>query len=174
MKNVTIVILSGICSLGMLSAYAKNANNIGDRDRTFNSTSAKVQIIAQKSTQSKIYTENGIAIDGTDPVAYFTENRPVRGKNQFTFKWMNATWQFSSQKNRDLFAQNPQKYAPQYGGYCAWAVSQGYLAPTEPDIWKIVNNKLYLNYDRSVQKNWEKNISGHISKGDVNWPKLFK
>ncbi|MEM6355700.1 MAG: YHS domain-containing (seleno)protein, partial [Pseudomonadota bacterium] len=77
----------------------------------------------------------GTAIDGTDPVAYFTEGKPVEGSSDFTHEWNGATWRFSSAENRDLFAGDPEKYAPQYGGYCAWAVAQGYTASTDPEAW---------------------------------------
>ena len=118
----------------------------------------------------RFYTENGVAIDGTDPVTYFQQSKPVPGSSEYTYEWMNATWQFTSAENRDLFTSNPEKYAPQYGGFCAWAVSQGYTAPTEPDAWKIVDGKLYLNFNEKVQKNWEKDISGNIAKANRNWP----
>jgi len=115
----------------------------------------------------------GTAIDGTDPVAYFTEGRPVEGKSSITHEWNGAKWQFSSEENRAEFIANPEKYAPQYGGYCAWAVSQGYTASTDPEAWKIVDGKLYLNYSKSVQRRWEQNIPGNISSGDKNWPKVL-
>ncbi|MEM6254771.1 MAG: YHS domain-containing (seleno)protein [Cyanobacteria bacterium P01_D01_bin.156] len=113
---------------------------------------------------------NNLAIRGTDPVAYFTEGRPVTGSAEFTYTWNNATWQFASAENRDSFTANPEAYAPQYGGFCAWAVSQGYTASIDPNAWKIVDGKLYLNYSNSVQRNWERDIPGHISKADANWP----
>ncbi|NES22436.1 MAG: YHS domain-containing protein [Symploca sp. SIO3E6] len=118
----------------------------------------------------RFYTENGVAIRGTDPVAYFQQSQPVPGKSEYTYEWMNATWQFASAENRDSFAKNPEKYAPQYGGFCAWAVSRGYTASTQPDAWKIVDGKLYLNYNRQVQKSWEKDIPGNITKANRNWP----
>ena len=116
----------------------------------------------------------GTAIDGTDPVAYFTENKPVKGSSDFAHEWNGATFHFASAENRDLFAANPEKYAPQYGGYCAWAVSQGYTASTDPNAWKIVDGKLYLNYNKSVQQKWEADIPGHIASGDANWPKVLE
>jgi len=115
----------------------------------------------------------GTAIDGTDPVAYFTEGRPVEGSSDFTHEWNGATWRFSSEANRDLFAANPEQYAPQYGGYCAYAVAQGYTASTDPEAWKIVDGKLYLNYNKSVQTRWEADIPGYIASGDENWPKVL-
>ena len=114
--------------------------------------------------------ERDAAIHGYDPVAYFSEGRPVEGSADFTFDWMDANWRFASAANRDAFAAEPEKYAPQYGGYCAWAVSQGYTARIDPDAWRIVEGKLYLNYSRSVQRRWERDIPGHIAKAESNWP----
>lgn len=112
----------------------------------------------------------GTAIDGTDTVAYFTEGRPVEGSSDFTHDWNGATWRFSTAENRDLFAADPEKYAPQYGGFCSWAVSKGYTASTVPEAWKIVDGKLYLNYSRSVQAQWEQDVPGNIAAADRNWP----
>jgi YHS domain-containing protein len=115
---------------------------------------------------------NGLAIHGTDPVAYFTEGAAVTGSPEYTYDWGNATWQFASAENRDLFAANPQQYAPQYGGFCAWAVSQGYTASIDPNAWRIVEGRLYLNYSPGVQRQWEQDIPGNISRADANWPGL--
>ncbi len=117
-------------------------------------------------------TFGGVAIKGYDPVAYFTESKPVEGSKEFTYDWQSATWRFASAKNRDLFAKDPEKYAPQYGGYCAYAVSQGYTATIDPQRWKIVDGKLYLNYSKEAQELWEKDVPGHIAAADKNWPKL--
>lgn len=119
-----------------------------------------------------VYTAAGAAIEGTDPVAYFVEGRPVEGKAEFSHAWQGATWRFASAANRDAFAAEPEKYAPQYGGYCAWAVSQGYTAEIDPAAWRIVDGKLYLNYSKSVQERWARDIPGNIAKGDTNWPGL--
>ena len=117
-------------------------------------------------------TTFGGAIRGYDPVAYFTEGRPVEGQSAHRFEWMGATWSFASAENRAAFEAEPEKYAPRYGGYCAWAVSQGYTASIDPDAWRIVDGALYLNYSLSVQKQWEKDVPGNIAKADVNWPGL--
>jgi YHS domain-containing protein len=114
----------------------------------------------------------GTAIEGTDPVAYFTERRPVEGASAFAHDWMGATWYFASAENRDRFAAEPEKYAPQYGGYCAWAVAHGYTATIDPEAWKIIEGKLYLNYSKDVQADWAEDIPGNITKGDANWPKI--
>lgn len=119
-----------------------------------------------------VFSEDGLAIHGYDPVAYFTEGKPVEGKAEFTHSYEGTEWRFASAANRDAFAADPARYAPQYGGYCAWAVSQGYTASTDPDAWHIEAGKLYLNYSMSVQRDWAQDIPGHIAKGDANWPGL--
>lgn len=120
------------------------------------------------------YKPNGIAIRGYDTVAYFTEGKPVKGSSEYSTEWMGATWQFASQENLDSFIKTPGSFAPQYGGYCAYGVSQGYLVKIEPDLWTIVDNKLYLNFDDDVQKTWEEDISGYISKADGAIAELLK
>lgn len=115
-----------------------------------------------------------LALRGHDPVAYFEEGKPVRGRAEHAFSWMGAAWRFASAKNRELFRADPGRYAPQYGGYCAWAVSHGYTADIDPAAWRIVDGKLYLNYSRPVQRDWEKDIPGHIAKADKNWPGVLE
>jgi len=121
---------------------------------------------------AEIYTGyfSSLAVGGYDSVAYFKDGKPVEGKAEFSMEYKGATWRFASQANLDAFKADPTAYAPQYGGYCAWAVSQGYTASGDPHVWTIVNNKLYLNYDKSVQTKWEKDIPGFIAKADKNWP----
>ncbi|MFK8080680.1 MAG: YHS domain-containing (seleno)protein [Granulosicoccus sp.] len=114
------------------------------------------------------YKPNGIAIRGYDTVAYFTQGQPVEGKSEFATEWNGATWQFSSRENLDLFVGAPESYAPQYGGYCAYGAAQGYLVKIEPDQWRIENDKLYLNFDKSVMKKWVKDIPGFVAKADEN------
>ncbi|MEM8811475.1 MAG: YHS domain-containing (seleno)protein [Pseudomonadota bacterium] len=118
----------------------------------------------------QVYANRGIAVDGSDVVAYFKDGRPVAGSHSITHEWRGATWRFSSEENRDAFAANPTAYAPQFGGYCAWAVSEGYTASTIPEAWKIVDGKLYLNFSRSVQRRWERDIPGRIAAANRNWP----
>jgi YHS domain-containing protein len=132
--------------------------------------------LAAQAKSPEIYTGilSSTAVGGYDPVAYFTDGKPVAGKSDITHQWKGATWRFVSTKNRDLFKAKPEAYAPQFGGYCAWAVSQGYTAKGDPNYWKVVDGKLYLNYDASVQKNWEKDIPGHIVNADRNWPKVLE
>jgi YHS domain-containing protein len=116
----------------------------------------------------------GHAIRGYDPVAYFLSGKPVEGSSEFETEWNGATWRFASAENRDRFIAQPEAYAPQYGGYCAWAVSQGYTASVDPDAWRIVDGKLYLNYDASVQETWEQDVPGFIAAADANWPRVLK
>ncbi len=115
----------------------------------------------------------GVAVGGYDPVAYFTVGKPQRGSKKFTTKYMGATWRFRTAANRDAFKANPKKYAPQYGGYCAWAVAQNDTAKGDPKHWKIVKGMLYLNYNANIQRRWEKNYATFIKTGDKNWPKVL-
>lgn len=119
-------------------------------------------------------TFSDLAVSGYDPVAYFTQGRPVGGHGDLEHDWNGATWRFSSAENLAAFKANPEAYAPQYGGYCAWAVSQGYTAKSDPDAWRIVDGKLYLNYSKDIQKRWAQDIPGNIAKADMNWPKVLE
>jgi YHS domain-containing protein len=116
----------------------------------------------------------GVAVGGHDPVAYFTQGKPVPGSPSLTIEHDGATWRFASAANRDAFKADPQRYAPQYGGYCAWAVSQGYTAKGDPEAWSIVAGKLYLNYNKAVRANWAKEAAANIQRGDANWPKVLE
>ncbi|MFY2764683.1 YHS domain-containing (seleno)protein [Arenimonas sp. MALMAid1274] len=112
------------------------------------------------------------AIRGYDPVAYHTEAKAVPGKPGITLDWNGATWRFASEANRDLFAAQPERYAPQYGGYCAYGTSQGYKVSTQPEAFAIVDGKLYLNYNVPVQRTWNRDRPGYIAKADRNWVQL--
>ena len=113
---------------------------------------------------------SGLALKGHDPVAYFSEGKPVPGKPEFTATHEGATYRFASAASRDAFLASPARYAPQYGGYCAYGMASGYKAPIEPDAWTIVEGKLYLNYNRSVRSRWSADIPGYIREADANWP----
>ena len=131
-------------------------------------------VTRSRAQTPQVYAEGGIAVDGTDMVGYFTEGKPVPGVAEITHDWNGATWRFASEENRDAFAANPEAYAPQYGGYCAWAVSEGYTASTVPEAWKIVDGKLYLNFSRRIQRRWERDIPARIASADTNWPGVLK
>ena len=128
--------------------------------------------IAKEPVYTGIFSS--LAVSGYDPVAYFVEGRPVEGRKGFEFEWNGATWRFVDAKNLAAFAADPEKFAPQYGGYCAWAVSQGTTASTDPEAWRIVDGKLYLNYSKSVQSTWVQDIPGNIAKADGNWPGILE
>lgn len=116
----------------------------------------------------------GQAIKGFDAVAYFESGQPQKGSKAFAHEWNGATWLFASDAHRAAFAAEPEKYAPQFGGYCAWAVSQGYTADIDPAAWRIVDGKLYLNYNPKIQKRWEEDAAGNITKAEKNWPDILK
>ena len=126
------------------------------------------------AAKAPVFAEGGIAINGYDPVAYFTEAKPVEGSASFTADYMGATFQFASVENRDLFAADPEAYAPQYGGYCAYAVSKGATASTSPRAWTVHEGKLYLNFNRAVRGIWSTDIPGNVEKADANWPKVLE
>ena len=107
-----------------------------------------------------VFSTDGVAINGYDAVAYFTESTHVAGDDAHTVDWNGTRWWFASAANRDMFAAAPETYAPQYGGYCAYAMSNGYIAPTDPDAWTVYEGKLYLNYNLSVRERWSRDISG--------------
>ena len=118
-------------------------------------------------------TFSNVALDGYVSVGYFTQGRPVLGNAQFKTVYKGAEFRFASAANLAKFKANPAAYAPQYGGYCAWAVSQGYTASGDPKVWKIVGGKLYVNYNREIGNKWEKNIPGFIASANKNWPKIL-
>ena len=119
------------------------------------------------------FKPSGTAIRGYDTVAYFTEGGPVEGSEEFTTEWMGAEWRFASAEHLDLFEAEPGKYAPQYGGYCAYGVVQDNLIKIEPESWSIVDDKLYLNYDDDVQATWREDIPGHIEIADGKFESLL-
>ena len=125
-----------------------------------------------KAQKEEVFMAQSQAIKGYDPVAYFTVGKPVKGNAKYSFEWKNATWIFSSQENRDAFAKDPEKYAPQYGGYCAYGMSEGHKAPTDPNAWTIVEGKLYLNYSPKVKELWVKNTAERLEMANKNWPEL--
>lgn len=120
----------------------------------------------------KVFTRGGAAIRGYDPVAYHLEKAPVKGDRRFGYEWKGHEWRFKSVENRDRFIADPEKYAPQFNGFCAWAASQGYLASTVPEAWTIRDGKLYLNYSLSVRSTWLEDVDANIAAGDRNWPAL--
>jgi hypothetical protein len=117
---------------------------------------------------------SNVAIRGYDPVAYFTVGRPTVGDARFEARHQGAIFRFASAANRDAFVANPTRYAPQYGGYCAWAVSQGYTAGIDPNAWRIVDGRLYLNYNATIQRRWEADRANLIQQANRNWPSVLR
>ncbi len=130
--------------------------------------------ISPAFSQKEVFTKSSLAIQGYDPVAYFKESKPVKGKKEFSHSWKGAVWNFSNAQNLADFKTDPERYAPQFGGYCAYGVADGHKAPTAPDAWTIVDNKLYLNYDKSVRDMWNKSQSAYIKKANDNWAEVKK
>jgi YHS domain-containing protein len=124
------------------------------------------------ATGDPVFVEDGAAIRGYDPVAYFDRQGPVKGQPDLTAEHDGATWWFSSVANRDAFVADPERYAPAYGGYCAYAASRGYKASTDPRAWTIVGDRLFLNFSLSVRETWLKDRDNNIRKADRNWPTL--
>lgn len=129
-----------------------------------------IQVVTAQS--SEVFAPSGIAINGYDPVAFFIEGKPLKGLSEFSCKWKNVQWNFVSQANLDSFITAPEKFAPQFGGYCAYGTSQGHKAPTQADTWTIVNEKLYFNYNMKVKGLWDKNRMPLIDSANVKWPSI--
>lgn len=118
--------------------------------------------------------KNGVGIKGYDPVAYFTQNQPVKGSPQFQSSHSGVKYYFASQANKSAFDANPSKYEPQFGGFCAYAASRNRTAPIEVDAFQIVNGRLLLQYDKSVQEKFNKDTQGNLKQADSNWPGLVE
>lgn len=150
------------------------SSNIEERN-SFNAKTIEEESTMITTTHKINKTTFGnLALKGYDPVAYFTEGKAVEGRKEFTLQYADANWRFESAASRDLFSQNPEKYLPQYGGYCAWGISQSKFFDGDPRVWKIVDGKLYVNYNKEIEKTWEQDMQGFIDKADRNWPMLEK
>lgn len=126
------------------------------------------------AAEPAIYTswKNNVSAGGYDVVSFFS-GVPVEGRDDFTMEYMGAEWKFSTQANLDLFTANPEAFAPQYGGYCAWALAKGKLAKGRPEHWSVEDGKLYLNFNKKIKKRWEKDKVNFIVQGDENWPSVL-
>lgn len=121
----------------------------------------------------EVFQTDGIAINGTDPVGYFKSAGPIAGNSDVTHDWRGATWRFASAANRDAFAAEPERFAPTFGGYCAYAASKGSLAPTVPEAWTIWQDRLYLNFSLRARELWLRDIPGNVAKAEANWPGIL-
>jgi YHS domain-containing protein len=134
---------------------------------------AGVLVWASGNHEGRINTDAaGVAIDGYDPVAYFTRGAPVEGSADYAHRWDGATWHFASAEHRDRFVADPEAYVPAYGGYCAWAVAEGKVAGINPAMWHIENGTLYLNYSGGTNRRFLSDLSGNVTRADANWPQI--
>ena len=122
-----------------------------------------------QAQKSAVFVADGAAIRGYDAVAFFKESKPVLGDKKFVYTWNTAEWFFANQENLDAFKASPEKYAPQFGGYCAYGTADGHKAPTEIDTWTVLNDKLYFNYNKKVQEYWKKDQTNLIKKAEKKW-----
>lgn len=125
-----------------------------------------------QASAGQYFERNGTAIDGYDPVAYFTDRKPVKGLPEFISEYKGSTFYFTSAAHREAFVSDPEKFAPQYGGYCAYGMAKGYKAAIDPAAFTVAGDKLYLNYSETVRAQWLSDIPGYVLKADMNWPDI--
>lgn len=125
-----------------------------------------------QAQSASIFHQQGTAVHGYDVVAFFTDSNAVAGHPDYHYQWQGVNWLFASAAHRDAFAAAPERFAPQYGGFCAYGTAGGYKAPTQIETWTIVDGKLYFNYNNKVKNLWSKNIPALVSKADSNWVKI--
>ncbi len=125
------------------------------------------------ANEPEVFAPGGVAISGYDPVAYFTEGKPVAGDVHHALMWRGATWYFASAETMEAFEMNPAAYAPQYGGYCAYAMSKGSIASTAPDAFTVKDGRLYLNFSTEVRAIWSEDITGNVARADAFWPAVL-
>jgi hypothetical protein len=126
------------------------------------------------AAEPEVFADGGLAINGTDPVAYFTQSAAVPGLPGHVLMWRGATWAFSSPETMDAFEMNPDAYAPQFGGYCAYALAKGALAPSVPEAWTIYEGRLYLNNSLPVRDEWQADIPGYLALAAPLWPSILQ
>jgi YHS domain-containing protein len=129
---------------------------------------------ARMAAAGEFFEADGAALHGYDPVSYFDAGMPTSGKPQYVYTYKGSNFRFASAENRNKFIADPEKYAPQYGGFCALGTANGYKVSTQPDAFKVVDGKLYLNHDRKVLDIWKQDIPGNVTRADANWPETAK
>lgn len=141
---------------------------------TLGFAAATATMVSARTARARIFTGfiEGTAVGGYDAVAYHTQGGAVPGDPAITLSHEGATWRFASEENLAAFQANPDAYAPEYGGHCAWATAQGYLAQGDPEIWRIFDGRLFLNATQGVNRRWLRNVDGFIVEADANWPGL--
>jgi YHS domain-containing protein len=131
-----------------------------------------ISTIASFAQKSSIFQTNEGSLKGYDVVAFYKDSAAIKGNTAFSYSWQNATWYFKNAENLEAFKTNPEQYAPQYGGYCAYGVSDNHKAPTEANTFTIINGKLYFNYNQKVKTYWQKNTDQRIAKANELWPTI--
>jgi YHS domain-containing protein len=131
-------------------------------------------LVSGAALAGDFFETDGVALHGYDPVAYFVAARPQQGQSQYSYQYKGSTFYFANEANKRAFIATPEKYAPQFGGYCAYGASQGYKVSTQPDAFAIVKDKLYLNYNTKVQEIWKQDVPGNIARAEKNWPEVSK
>ncbi|MEX0956774.1 MAG: YHS domain-containing (seleno)protein [Rhizobiaceae bacterium] len=126
--------------------------------------------------QPAVYTGviDGVGAAGYDVVAYQSQHAALPGDEAIAAEHEGITYRFANEANREMFEADPVRYLPQYGGYCAWAVSQGYTAHGDPEAWSVVDDRLYLNYSKGVRSRWVRDAPGNIAKGEAHWPGVLE
>jgi YHS domain-containing protein len=135
---------------------------------------AAVSLLSTAALAGDFFETDGVALHGYDPVAYFVAAEPQQGQAQYSYEYQGSKFYFANEANRNAFMKTPEKYAPQFGGYCAYGTSQGYKVSTQPDAFAIVKDKLYLNYNKKVQGIWQQDVPGNIERAEKNWPEVQK
>jgi YHS domain-containing protein len=133
---------------------------------------ATISLMSTAALAGDFFETDGVALHGYDPVAYFVAAEPQKGQAQYSYEYKGSKFYFASEANRRAFMEAPEKYAPQFGGYCAYGTSQGYKVSTQPDAFAIVKDKLYLNYNKKVQGIWQQDVPGNIERAEKNWPEV--
>ena len=133
-----------------------------------------VSLMSTVALAGDFFETDGVALHGYDPVAYFVAAAPQKGQAQYSYEYKGSKFYFASDANRRAFMEAPEKYAPQFGGYCAYGTSQGYKVSTQPDAFAVVKDKLYLNYNKKVQEIWRQDVPGNIDRAEKNWPEVQK
>jgi YHS domain-containing protein len=171
MKNDSMMMNNEMKSSNMMG---KNVMKKEMKDKMdMNKDKMKSDNMMKNEMMVKIYKDkNNVAINGYDPVAYFTNRKSEKGEKKYSYKWNGAEWYFVNRSHMEMFKKNPEKYSPQYGGFCAFGVTKNKLVSSDPNVWQIVNGKLYLCHTKEVHKLWEKDQENNIKRGDKIYPKL--
>lgn len=178
MKTVKVIIilitaLSTIRSLVSAQEMPTINKDSSMHKMNLNDKTMDNQMSGRKMIHEKINTDmNGTAIRGYDAVAYFTDNTAVMGNSMYSYDWMGAEWHFRNEQNKMMFIKNPEKYAPQYGGFCAFGASMNHLSEADPTAWKIQDGKLYLLTNAGAAKKFNEDTHSCIMKADDNWHEL--